>query len=164
MKKWIYWILSVLVISTIFIVWCDSPDKVHLGDTATITYVATFADGTTFQNSGATFLVWSGQVIPALDEWVLGMKVGKTKTLTVAPVKWFGNLYEQNKVQKISRFLFDKIKIKITNWALVDFWWITWIIKWVEKGTQGDELVLFDINPRETWDNLVYKVTLVSKK
>ena len=32
------------------------------------------------------------------------------------------------------------------------------------KDDQGNEMVLFDINPRETWDTLVYKITLVSKK
>jgi len=56
-----------------------------------ITYTATFADGQVFdQNTEQTplmFSVGSGNVIQGLDEAVVGMNVGDTKTVTIAPEK-----------------------------------------------------------------------------
>ena len=54
-----------------------------------ITYTATFSDGQIFDQNTAQkplmFTVGSGQVIQGLDEGVVGMKVGNTKTVTIKP-------------------------------------------------------------------------------
>ncbi|MEI8009438.1 MAG: FKBP-type peptidyl-prolyl cis-trans isomerase [bacterium] len=56
-----------------------------------MTYVATFPDGQVFdQNTNQNpliFTVGSGQVIQGIDEGVIGMNVGNTKTIHITPDK-----------------------------------------------------------------------------
>lgn len=165
MKTFTYSLLGLVALWSLFLFGCDSPNKVHLWDTVSITYVATFPDASVFQETGVTFVVWSWTAIAWLEEGVLGMKANGTKKFTVTPNKWYGASYKPMLVQKISKLLFDKIKVDVKNGTfqkLGDN--IVGFIKWVEKDTQWNELVLFDINPRETWQDISYKVTLVSKK
>jgi len=165
MKKLTYSLLGFLVLSSLFLSWCNSALNVKVGDTVTIQYTSTFPDGTAFENSWATFVVGSKQIIAWLDNGVIGMKVGNTKTITVTPAQWYGSRYNTFQLQKISKPLFDKM----TNSSGTTSWirmiaWIQGVLKGIEKDKDGNEMVLRDINPRETWENVVYKVTLVSKK
>ncbi|MEI6119002.1 MAG: FKBP-type peptidyl-prolyl cis-trans isomerase [bacterium] len=50
-----------------------------------------------------------------MDEGVVGMTVGGTKTLTIAPDKGYGKLYNTNNIQRISQLIFDKLSIKPEN-------------------------------------------------
>ena len=165
MKKLSYWLATLLGISTLLLLWCNNALNVKVGDTVTIQYTSTFPDGTAFENSWATFVVWSKQIIAGLDNGVVGMKVGKTKTITVTPDQWYGNRYNKFQLQKISKLLFDKMTngSGTTSWIRV-LAWIQGVLKGIEKDKDGNEMVLRDINPRETWENVIYKVTLVSKK
>lgn len=133
-----------------------------------ISYIATFPDGQIFDQyttqTPLIFTVGSGQVIQWLDEGVVGIKVGNTKTITIKPAKWYGKMYDTNKIQKISQLIFDKLSIKVENWTTQKLWDIQWIVKWTEKDEWGNTLVLFDINPRQTRDTLKYKVTVLAKK
>jgi len=136
-------------------------------DVVSITYTATFPDGTVFdQNTQQTplmFVVGSGNVVQWLDEGVVGMKVGGTKTFTVTPDKWYGKIYDANKIQRISQLIFDKLSINTEKWSTQKLGDIEGIVKWTEQDGNGNTLVLFDINPRQTWDTLKYKVTLLAK-
>lgn len=165
MKKLTYAILGLLVLSTLFLLGCNSTQKVNLGDTVSIQYTGTFTDGTVFENSWVSFVVWSGQVIAGLDKAVLWMKIWETEEVTITPDEWYGSRYNKFQLQRISKLVFDKMVG--TGWDIS--WvkviaWVTGVLKGIEKDTDGNEMVLRDINPRETWENLVYKVTLVSKK
>lgn len=167
MKKIIVF-LSLISISFFVIAWCSSKTGVKPWDTVSITYIATFSNGQVFdQNndqSPLNFTVGSGQVIKWLDEGVVGIDVGKTKTITIKPEKWYGDIYDENKIQKISQLIFDKLNIKIEKGTIQTLGDIEWVIKWSEKDTEGNVLVLFDINPRRTRDTLTYKITVLSKK
>lgn len=151
------------VISVSILTGCDNPNAVHPWDQVRISYIANFEDGSTFENSGAHFTVGSGQVIPGLDAGVLGMTIGKTKTLTIHPNEGYGSLYTTKKIYKISRPIFDKLKDSLsgTFFQLGD---VTGIYKWEETDAAGNVFALIDTNPRETWDGLVYKVTLMEKE
>ena len=93
------------------------------------------------------------------------MKVGQTKTITVTPDEWYGKQYNKFGLQKISKLLFDKMSDDTWDLSWIkNIAGVTGVLKGMEKDSNGNEMVLRDINPRETWDNLVYKVTLVSKK
>lgn len=167
MKK----LITVLVIasfSLLILAWCTTKNSVKTGDTISITYTATFSDGKLFdqndEQSPLMFTVWSGQVIEWLDKGVVGIKVGKTKTLTIKPKDWYGKIYDENKIQKVSQLIFDKLSIKAENGTTQKLWDIEGIVRWTEKDENGNALVLFDINPRQTRDTLKYKVTVLAKQ
>lgn len=162
MKKSAYGLLGLLSMGTLFLLWCGGADKVQLGDTVTIEYTSTFSNGTAFQTSWTTFVVGSGQIIAGLENGIIGMKVGDTQEISVLPAEGYGSLYNTFNLQKISKLIFDKMSASSSG-TISNIGGVPWVIKWTEKDANGNELVLFDINPRETWDSLTYKVTLVSK-
>jgi FKBP-type peptidyl-prolyl cis-trans isomerase len=65
------------------------------GDSITVNYVGTLTDGTVFDSSVArnqpfTFTLGAGQVIRGWEEGLVGMKVGGTRKLTIAPDYAYG--------------------------------------------------------------------------
>ena len=166
MKKIISF-LAIASLSLFVIAWCASKNSVKSWDIVSITYTATFSDGTLFdQNTPQTplmFAVGSGQTIQWLDEGVVGMKVGTTKTITITPDKGYGKMYDTKNIQKISQLIFDKLSIKPENGTTQKLSNIEGIVKWTETDGSGNVLVIFDINPRQTWDTLKYKVTVIAK-
>ena len=167
MKKIISF-LAIASLSLFVVAGCTTKNSVKVWDIISITYTATFPDGTVFdQNTEQTplmFSVGSGSVIQWLDEGVVGMKVGGTKTLTIAPDKGYGKLYNESNIQRISQLIFDKLSITPENGTTQKLGDIEWIIKWTEQDGSGNALVLFDINPRQTRDTLKYKVTILAKQ
>lgn len=166
MKK-IIWLFIIVSLSFFVIAWCASKDSIKLWDMVSITYTATFPDGQIFdqntEQSPLMFTVWSQQVIAWLDKAVVGMKIGKTKTITIKPDTWYGKLYDENNIQKVSQLIFDKLSIKVENWTMQKLWDIEGVVKWTEKDESWNTLVLFDINPRQTRDTLTYKITILAK-
>ena len=167
MKK-IISIFAVASLSLVIFAWCTGNNGVKTWDLVSITYTATFADGTPFdQNTAQTplmFIIGSGQVIEGLDKGVVGMNVGETKTMTVTPAQWYGKLYDTSKIQRVSQLIFDKLSITPKNENLQKLGDIEWLVKGTETDGSGNVLVLFDINPRQTRDTLKYKVTLLAKQ
>lgn len=66
------------------------------GDTVTVNYVGTLADGTVFDasanhgTSGFSFALGAGQVIPGWDQGVAGMKEGGKRKLVIPPSLAYG--------------------------------------------------------------------------
>jgi len=168
MKK-IMGLLAIVSLSLLMITGCTDKNSVHIWDTVSITYTATFPDGQVFdqnihEDTPLTFTIGSWQVIQGLDEGIVGMKLGKTKTLSIKPAKWYGKLYDTNNIQKISQLIFDKLSINIENGTTQKLGNIEGMVKWTEKDSEGNTLVLFDINPRQTRDTLKYTITVLSKQ
>jgi len=69
---------------------CDSSDEVATAtSTVTVAYQGRLEDGTVFdQSSGATFSLRN--VIPGFRDGIVGMQVGDSKTLTIAPEDGYG--------------------------------------------------------------------------
>jgi len=159
-------LISVIVFSAIVLVWCWDKNKVAFGNMACIVYTWTFVDWTIFDTSSSSgtvcFIVWSWKMIKWLEKWVIGMKIWNKKNITILPQDWFGDEYNNANVQKISKFIFDKLKIDIQDWKMQKIWNIEWVVKWTEKDENWNDVVLFDINPRKTWDKIIYKVFLVN--
>jgi FKBP-type peptidyl-prolyl cis-trans isomerase len=67
------------------------------GDSVTVQYVGTLADGTVFDASanhgtaGFSFTLGAGQVIRGWDEGVAGMKVGGTRILVIPAALGYGS-------------------------------------------------------------------------
>lgn len=163
MKKLL--VLVGMILSFCVVAWCTSTYRVQRGDTITIASIATFPDGKVLQHysetAPLTFTVGSWQVVAGLDNGVVGMKIGSKKTLTVHPKQWYGYLYSDSNIQKISRFIFEKLSISPQEGKIQKLGDIEWVIKGVQTDDLWEEIVLFDINPRETRDTLTYHITLM---
>jgi peptidylprolyl isomerase len=73
--------------------------KPKKGDTVRIHYTCKLEDGTVADSSNDTgpieFALGKGDVIKGLDEAVMGMKVGQSKTLNIPPDKAYGLRHEE---------------------------------------------------------------------
>ena len=73
--------------------------KATTGNTVRIHYTGKLEDGTVFDSSAERdpieFELGSGQVIPGIDDAVVGMSAGESKTFTVQPDKAYGPHHEQ---------------------------------------------------------------------
>lgn len=81
-----------------------SSEIVETGDTVKVHYVGSLLDGETFDSSRdrgepLEFVVGDGQLIKGFDQGVLGMTVGETKTLIIAPEDGYGARTEDNVVE-----------------------------------------------------------------
>ena len=73
---------------------------IEAGDKVTLHYKGTFQDGEEFdssyeRNAPVTTVVGSGQLIPGLEDALVGLDVGGTKTVTVTPEQGYGDRYEE---------------------------------------------------------------------
>jgi peptidylprolyl isomerase len=68
--------------------------SVKNGDTVKVHYVGKFKDGAVFDSSRnrepLELKIGSGKIIPGFEKGVLGMEVGETKELSIAPDEGFG--------------------------------------------------------------------------
>lgn len=78
----------------------DDGDVAKKGDKISIHFTGTLLDGGVFDDShprGAfNFWVGEGQVLPGLDEGLLGMKEGELRVVTVPPHQGYGNAPKPN--------------------------------------------------------------------
>ena len=74
--------------------------KVEDGQTVEIHYTGTFDDGTEFDSSrktGTPLLceVGSGNIIKGFDQALVGMEIGETKSVSVAPEEAYGEIVQE---------------------------------------------------------------------
>ncbi len=73
------------------------------GDTVKVHYTGKLEDGTVFDSSQGRepleFTLGTGQLIPGFDAAVVGMAVGDSKTVTIAPDQGYGPHHEQMVVE-----------------------------------------------------------------
>jgi len=64
----------------------------------------------------------------------------------------------------VDKLIFDKLGItpKVGNTQKLDQ--LEGVIKGIEMDKNGNTFILFDINPRQTWDTLTYKITILAKE
>jgi peptidylprolyl isomerase len=99
-----------LVLAVVLVAGCtgSSQKTVQSGNNVTIDYVGTFDNGTVFGTSNATvaqqagiyesdytyepisYIAGSGEILEALDNATIGMKIGETKNVTLTPDQAYG--------------------------------------------------------------------------
>lgn len=120
------------IIKTWSIVWVDYTLRVASGSTDVIVDTSRQSDaekmegwvrsGATFQP--LTFAVGGGQMLPAFERAVIGMKVWESKSFTLTPEEWYGSKYETEWIPKevFNPTLSKKIpKVEVTD-VPVAFW------------------------------------------
>lgn len=79
---------------------------VKQGDTIRVHYIGRLDDGTVFDSSEGhpplEFTVGRGEVIPGLEQGVVGMSIGETKTITI-PAELAYGLYMKERVFEMDR-------------------------------------------------------------
>jgi len=137
-------------------------------DTVSIHYTANFSNGDFFdatpENIPLTFVAGNNEILPWLDAALLWKKYNKQMTISLDPKAWYGWLYNPNLVQKINSMIFDTLNVVPKTGEVQKLDNLIWIIRWLDTDENGNSVVLFDINPRETWDTLNYKVTILPKQ
>lgn len=73
----------------------EQTDTVESEDNIEVNYIGTLEDGEKFdssfdRNETLPFTVGVGQMIPGFDAWVVGMKLGETKSLVLSPEEAYG--------------------------------------------------------------------------
>ena len=88
----------------------DDGEVAKKGDKISIHFVGTLLDGGVFDDSHPRgmfdFWVGEGQVIPGLDQGLLGMKEGELRVVTVPPSEGYGN-DAKPKIPKGSTLVFE---------------------------------------------------------
>mgnify|MGYP001805873197 CR=1 FL=1 len=154
------WLVSILVISLILLSGCQR--KLKISDEVTFSYTWYFSDGLLFETGEKTIILWSGEAPTFMEKSLMNEKWDKQIKLEVEPVDAYWPLYDSWKLQKISRFVFDKIFTWFKIWEKKTIAKLEWVIKWTEI-MDGDEYVLFEMNPRQTWDTLKYEIQILDK-
>lgn len=95
------------------------------GDTVTISYIGTLDDGTVFhrtEDAGPlTVTLGAGEIFPALEEAVVGMRSGETRNIFLTAAQAFGERSREN-VITLSREMFPAEKeIKIGQKLGIEF-------------------------------------------
>ena len=90
-------VVAVLLAGTVLVSGC-SARYAGDGDTVSVHYTGTLADGTEFDSSRdrdpLRFTIGTGQVVPGFEDAVYGMKVGETKTVTIPAAQAYGEREE----------------------------------------------------------------------
>lgn len=118
-RKSIFLIALAMVLLVATVAGCTSPPAVKTGDNVTIDYIINSTAGTVYQTSYTQvakdtgiydasetyapyrFQAGSNSTIAGIDEAVMGMKAGETKTVTVPPEKSYGP-YNQSLVVPVN--------------------------------------------------------------
>lgn len=97
--------------------------KAENSDTVTITYEGYLEDGEIFDssedNGPLEFRIGSGEVMPAIEEGVVGMEPRETKTISSGPERAFGHRMEEL-VHTVDRSSWDQ-EIDISPGVVVGF-------------------------------------------
>lgn len=110
--------IAVAVVAVIIVVYMAASSSatpvVASGDNVSVYYTGTFTNGTVFDsNVGKTplnFTVGAGQLIPGFDNAVIGMKVGETKNVSLAPGEAYGEV-NQSLIVTVPRAQFGNMSI-----------------------------------------------------
>ena len=150
--------LSSLLIASLILAGCSFNKTIQNWNTAHIVFTGTFNDKAMFENRDITVVAGSGDVISGVDTAIIGMKEWESKTITISPDLWYGKAYKTSNIQKVSKLIFDKMQIPSgTSWV-VSLGGLMWVVKWTESDWSWTTLVLFDMNPPQTRQNMTYTV------
>ncbi|MBP7062236.1 FKBP-type peptidyl-prolyl cis-trans isomerase [Patescibacteria group bacterium] len=141
---------------------CNKSSIIQTGDIVNVYYTIQDQSNNVIQtNSGSQVLeVIAGQSssVPYIEKMVLSMKYGQTKTQTVAADDAYGKFYDPNKLQVVSKTVFDSIGLEPEvgeKYVLGD---TIVIVREI-----GEDTITIDLNPAFTKEAAVYTVTVLEK-
>ncbi len=141
----------------------NSNKAIKKDDNIAVHYTGTLEDGSKFDSShdrGETlnFTVGAGQMIPGFDAWVVGMKIGATKTLVLKPSDAYGE-YDEEKTQTMAKkdlASFEKAGIKLEAWNELPTQFGIFKIKEVK----GEDIIV-DTNHALSGKTLTFEIEII---
>jgi FKBP-type peptidyl-prolyl cis-trans isomerase 2 len=154
-------IVAAIIVFSITIWWCrKSTNIVQTWNKVSLTYSAKFEDWDIFKDQESVDItVGSWDIIKWVEEWIIWLKQSQEKEILVTPENGYIANYDASKVQKLTKIIFDRLWIKPKIGGNYKIWNLEGIIKWTE-GTWDFQVFMLDTNPRETLDNLIFKVKI----
>lgn len=102
---------ALLAVLLLIVAGCSAPPKAKNGDKVKVHYTGRLEDGTVFDSSTdrepIEFVIGSGRMIAGFDRGVVGMSVGETKTITLAPEDAYGYPTDE-RIMEIDRAQFPE--------------------------------------------------------
>lgn len=134
------------------------------GDHAKVHYTVMLEDGEVMGTSKGgmplSFTIGNGEIIKGLEDGVVGMKAGDSKTITIAPEEGYGDR-DEDMVVKIRR---DELPPEedITVGRILQYRNENGHLVNLVVSEAGDETVTLDANHPLAGHTLVYKIELVA--
>jgi peptidylprolyl isomerase len=92
LKRW-HTVTGIILLAAILVSGCGGI-VAKTGDTVTVHYTGTLNNGTVFDTSierePLKFTIGQGQLIPGFEQAVIGMEIGKSKTVTIPVAQAYG--------------------------------------------------------------------------
>ncbi len=154
-------LISIMMVSSLVLAGC-SFHKIENGDKVHVVFTGTFADQNLFEAKDVVITQWSWNVAVWIEKSLLGMKVWQEKTVTITPEQGYGNRYSTNKIQKIPSLIFEKAQVSTNTSGTVEIAGLKGVIKGKESDEFGNQVILFDLNTPETWQDLTYTIKVLS--
>lgn len=145
---------------TLVLIGCSTKNKIEKWDLVTITYTGFFKDGTIFETKEALIHAGVWEIIKGIDQKIIGMKKWSAAKIPITPAKGYGNIYSSNNIQKVAKIIFDKLGIVPSSGDVIILGSVKGMVRGIEKDIQGNENILFDINPIYTFENTIYSITI----
>ena len=158
MKKKI-WFLIMFV--SIFLSACSNTDQIKTWDNILIYYTWTLENWKVVDVKTTSITVWSWKLIEWIEKTLIWMKIWQSKKISIKPELWYGSEYSSNKIQEVSKVVFDKLWIDVAEWKTASLWDIEWTIKWIKKDEKWNEIVIFDSNSEKTRKNINYEIKIL---
>lgn len=151
--------------------WNDS-SVVENGDTVAINYVWTTEEDWVFDTSiesvarendlfneqrpyePLVFTVGEWTMIPGMEQWVVGMEPGETKTLVIPPEEAYGT-WQEDRVQELPLADFEEAEIAPEVGETYNFGVVSGVVTEI-----SDEFVTLDFNSPLADKTLTFEVTL----
>jgi peptidylprolyl isomerase len=93
-NKYNLFLVTIGLLILVLMTGCGGPDVAKSGDTVSVHYTGTLADGTEFDTSTGgepmEFTLGEGNLIAGFEQAVIGMKVGESRTITIPADQAYG--------------------------------------------------------------------------
>lgn len=149
-----------LSISILWLLWCTKTPKIEEWDTVTISYTWTFENWQLFEINKKTIKIGSWEIIKWIEKAILGKKVWKTIKASVSPEEWYGNEYSIYNQQRIPLFILEKLWLPTETWTIITLDKTTWKILKQEQDEKWNTIIILDINPIQTRQDLWYEINI----
>lgn len=123
-----------------------------------VSYTGHFEDGTFFETQTKQITIWSWEIIKWLEDALIKKGYKDEFTVTITPENGFGDQYSINNQQRISAMILEKLWLPTDTGSLITLDKITGKILKQTHDEDGNTIIILDINPRETQENIIYKV------